>query len=95
MYSATCLVSTWVSTYSWLVSTPHSVLSSCTSCQLVLIVSTSDEKYLQIWCALQGTYMLDCTFLLRRGSLQIYVHRVSLIQVPFINLTSSACLNGI
>ena len=44
-YSATCLVSTWVSTHSWLVSTPHSVPSSCTLCQPVLIVSTSDKKY--------------------------------------------------
>ena len=45
MYSATCLVSTWVSTYSLLVSTLHSVPSSCTLCTPVLIVSTSDKKY--------------------------------------------------
>ena len=45
IYSATCLVSTLVSTYSWLVSTPHSVPSSCTLCQTVLIASTSDRKY--------------------------------------------------
>ena len=35
-----------------------------TICQPVLIVSTSDKKYIQIWCALQGTYLLsklDCT----------------------------------
>ena len=44
-YSVTCLVSTWVSTFSWLVSTLHSVPSSCTLCQPVLIVSTSDKKY--------------------------------------------------
>ena len=44
-YSATCLVSTWVSTHSWLVSTLHSVPSSCTLCQTVLIGSTSDKKY--------------------------------------------------
>ena len=32
MYSRTCLVSTWFSTYSWIVSTPHSVhvYTSCT-----------------------------------------------------------------
>ena len=35
-----------VSTHSWLMSTPHSVPSSCTLCQPVLIVSTSDKKYI-------------------------------------------------
>ena len=44
-YSATCLVSTLAGTYFWLVSTPHSVPSSCTLCQPVLTVSTSDKKY--------------------------------------------------
>ena len=40
MYSTACLVSTLVSTYSWLVHTLHSVPSSYTLCQPVLIVST-------------------------------------------------------
>ena len=44
-YSTTCLVSTLVSTHSWLVSTLHSFPSSCTLCQPVLTVSTSDKKY--------------------------------------------------
>ena len=44
-YSATCLGSTLVSTYSWVVSTPHSIPSSCTLCQPLLTVSTSDMKY--------------------------------------------------
>ena len=34
-----CLESTLVSTHSWLVSTPHSVPSSCTLWQLVVIAS--------------------------------------------------------
>ena len=38
MYSTTCLVSTWVSTHSWLVGTLHSVPSSCTPCQPVQVV---------------------------------------------------------
>ena len=40
-------VSTWVSIYILLVDThtPHSVPSSCTPCQPVLVVSTSDIKY--------------------------------------------------
>ena len=46
MYSTTCLVSTLVSTYFWLLHTLHLVPSSCTPCQPVLIVvSTSDKKY--------------------------------------------------
>ena len=45
MYSVTCLVATWISTYSWFVSTLYLVPSSCTLCQPVLIVSTSDKKY--------------------------------------------------
>ena len=45
VYSTTCLVSTLVSTHSWLVSSPHSVPSSCTLCQPVLIVRTFDKKY--------------------------------------------------
>ena len=44
-YNATCLTSTWVSTYSWLGSTLHSVPSSCTLCQKVLIASISEKKY--------------------------------------------------
>ena len=39
-YSTTCLVSTWVSTYSWLASTSHLVPGSCTPCQPVVMVST-------------------------------------------------------
>ena len=39
-YRTTCLVSTLVSTISWLVHTPHSVPSSYTVHQPVLIVST-------------------------------------------------------
>ena len=38
-------VSTLTNTHSWLVSTPHSVPSSCTLCQPVLVVSTSDKKH--------------------------------------------------
>ena len=40
-------VSTWVSIYILLVGThtPHSVPSSCTPCQPVLVVSTFDKKY--------------------------------------------------
>ena len=40
-------VSTWVSIYILLVDihTPHSVPSSCTPCQPVLVVSTSDKMY--------------------------------------------------
>ena len=37
------LLGKYLSTYSWLVSTLHSVPSSCTLCQPVLMVSTSDE----------------------------------------------------
>ena len=40
-----CLVSTLVSTYSWLVHTLHLVPSSCKLCQQVLITSTLDKKY--------------------------------------------------
>ena len=40
-------------TYSWLVSTLHSVPSLCTLCQPVLIVSTSDEKYSYVRTYLQ------------------------------------------
>ena len=40
-------VSTWVNIYILLVDThtPHSVPSSCTPCQPVLVVSTFDKKY--------------------------------------------------
>ena len=46
IYSATCIVGTRVGTHSWLVSTLNLVPSSCTLCQTVLTVSTSDEKYI-------------------------------------------------
>ena len=47
IFGATCIVSTWVGAYSWSVST-HTTLvpRSCTLYQSVLIVSTSDEKYI-------------------------------------------------
>ena len=41
LVSGTCLVSTWFSTYSWIVSTPHSV-PVCISCTL----TNPDSKYL-------------------------------------------------
>ena len=57
MYSADYLVSTWVSTYSCLVSTPHSVPSSRTLCQLVLMRSTG------LMCPLRYSLSkLDCTY---------------------------------
>ena len=59
-YSVTCSVRIWVSNHSWLESTLHSVPSSCTLCQPVLIVRTLDK----ICFPLQCTYVLsklDCT----------------------------------
>ena len=57
-YSTMCLASIPVSTH--YVPVP----SSCTPCQLVLIASTStsDKKYVQIACSLQGTRQgkFDC-----------------------------------
>ena len=63
-YSATCSVNTLVSgtrvsTYSWLVSTPHSAPSSCTLCQPVLMASTSDKRYRFGQGACQASWTVD------------------------------------